>query len=189
MPWRRILVTGANGQLGTSRYAAVGKARRRTTIPHSTDVAERDITDEAAVMRTRARRAESTVICQLRRLSPMSTKAEEDERRPIESHRRAAGQAGPRGGCDGCYADPRFQHRLRLLGDANPPLYRSVRNAPARRVTRNERSCAGESGGREGAWWDRLGTHLPARQWLYSEYGHTFPQDRCSRLTAERGPR
>ena len=117
---RRILVTGANGQLGNAMRLLGATSRNEYRF---TDVAELDITDEEAVRRAVCDgRIDVIVNCAA---YTNVDRAEEDEATADRINRLAVGNLAR-------------VDRLRLFGRRQPALRRDVRNAPARRLRPDE---------------------------------------------------
>lgn len=169
---RRILVTGANGQLGNAMRLLGATSRNEYRF---TDVAELDITDEEAVRRAVCDgRIDVIVNCAA---YTNVDRAEEDEATADRINRLAVGNLA-RAARLGRHADPRFD-RLRLFGRRQPALRRDVRNAPARRLRRTK--LAGEAEVEQSG----CKSLIIRTAWLYSEFGHNFLKTML-RLTAER---
>lgn len=121
---RRILVTGANGQLGNAMRLLGATSRNEYRF---TDVAELDITDEEAVRRAVCDgRIDVIVNCAA---YTNVDRAEEDEATADRINRLAVGNLARAAAAADAHADPRFD-RLRLFGRRQPALRRDVRNAP-----------------------------------------------------------
>ena len=168
-----ILITGANGQLGSSLRRLGGVS------PHNylfTDVAELDITDAAAVLRTvEERRIDVIVNCAA---YTDVERAEEDEPRADLLNHKAAGNLAAAAKATGATL---FHVSTDYVfdGTAHRPYTEEAPTAPlgvyGRTKLAGERAVA-ESGCK----------YLTFRTaWLYSEYGNNFLKTML-RLTAEK---
>ena len=168
-----ILITGANGQLGSALR------RLGCVSPHNyicTDVAELDITDAAAVLRTvEERRIDVIVNCAA---YTDVERAEEDEPRADLLNHKAAGNLAAAAKATGATL---FHVSTDYVfdGTAHTPYTEDVTPSPLGAYGRTK--LAGEEAVKASGC-----RYLIFRTaWLYSEYGHNFLKTML-RLTSER---
>lgn len=170
---RRILVTGANGQLG-NKMRQLGAASENDYL--FTDVAELDITDEKAVMRTVCdERIDVVINCAA---YTNVDKAEEDEAAADRINRQAAGNLA----CAAAAAGATLIHVSTdyvFSGDANLPYTEACETRPLGVYGRTK--LAGEAEVQASG----CKALIIRTAWLYSEFGHNFLKTML-RLTAER---
>ena len=170
---RRILVTGANGQLG-NKMRQLGAASENDYL--FTDVAELDITDEKAVMRTVCdERIDVIINCAA---YTNVDKAEEDEAAADRINRQAAGNLA----CAVAAAGATLIHVSTdyvFSGDANLPYTEACETRPLGVYGRTK--LAGEAEVQASG----CKALIIRTAWLYSEYGNNFLKTML-RLTAEK---
>ena len=170
---RRILVTGANGQLG-SHMRRLGASSKNEYL--FTDIAELDITDEAAVMRTmRGERIDVIINCAA---YTNVDKAEEEEAAADRINRLAVGNLARAAAATGATLIHVSTDYV-FSGDANLPYDETCETRPLGVYGRTK--LAGEAEVEQSG----CKALILRTAWLYSEFGHNFLKTML-RLTAER---
>lgn len=170
---RRILVTGANGQLG-NEMRRLGVSSENDYL--FTDVAELDITDEEAVRRTmRGERIDVIVNCAA---YTNVDKAEEDEAAADRINRLAVGNLARAAAATGATLIHVSTDYV-FSGDANLPYTETCQTRPLGVYGRTKLAGEAEIAA------SGCKALILRTAWLYSEYGRNFLKTML-RLTAER---